>query len=342
MHRSKLFDYGNGIIRNESVLLETFIPRRLFHRDGQLEALASCLRPVVKGRRPRNAFLYGPTGTGKTAMCRYVFRELSKYTGMAKPIYVNCWKNPTAHSILCELVASLRQFVHRREPVKELLLRFEAELKEGRIVIVALDEIDQLRDQRILYDLLRNGCGLVCIANDEKALMNLDPRIRSSLQLEEIAFPAYKDWELFDILWDRAKLALMPDTIERRQVRMIASFSNGDARVGLEIMRRAALLAEDEGKERIEDEHIKRAWEQARFLRKDRLLEKLNEHEKLLYRLVEDYGEIASGELYKAYRSRVESPVTERAYRKYMEHLAKLGLVKAKGEGRWRKYISHN
>jgi len=104
-------------------------------------------------------------------MCRYVFRELSKYTGMAKPIYVNCWKNSTAHSILCELIASLRQFVHRREPVKELLLRFEAELKEGRTVIVALDEIDQLKDQRILYDLLRNGCGLVCIANDEKALI---------------------------------------------------------------------------------------------------------------------------------------------------------------------------
>lgn len=75
-------------------------------------------------------------------------------------------------------------------------------------------------------------------------------------------------------------------------------------RGGLEIMRRAALLAEEEGKERIEDGHIKRVWERARVLRKDRLLEKLNEHEKLLYRLVEDYREIASGELYKAYRSR--------------------------------------
>lgn len=73
------------------------------------------------------------------------------------------------------------------------------------MVIVALDEIDQLRDQRILYDLLRNGCRLVCIANGEKALMNLDSRIKSSLQLEEIAFPAYGDWKLFDILWDKGE-----------------------------------------------------------------------------------------------------------------------------------------
>ena len=115
----------------------------------------------------------------------------------------------------------------------------------------------------------------------------------------------------------------MPDTLEKRQVRIIASFSNGDARVGLEIMRRAALLAEDKDKERIEDEHIKRAWEQARFLRKSRLLKKLNEHAKLLYRLVEDYGKIVLGELYKAYRLWVESPVYERTYRKYMKRLVK-------------------
>jgi len=168
--------------------------------------------------------------------------------------------------------------------------------------------------------------------------MNVDPRIKSSLQLDEIRFPAYRENELYDILLDRAKLAFMPDSIERSQIRLAAMYSNGDARVGLEIFEKAALLAEDEGKDKIEDRHIKRAWEQASFLRKDRLLERLNEHEKLLYRLVEDYKHIDSGELYQAYRSRVSAPVTERAYRKYMEHLVKLRLVRAKGEGRWRAY----
>ena len=59
---------------------------------------------------------------------------------------------------------------------------------------------------------------------------------------------------------------------------------------------------------------------------------------KLLYRLVKDYKHIDSGELYQAYRSRVSAPVTERAYRKYMEHLVRLRLVRAKGERRWRTY----
>jgi len=87
---------------------------------------------------------------------------------------------------------------------------------------------------------------------------------------------------------------------------------------------------------------VMRCEGRARFLRKDRLLERLNEHEKLLHGLVEDYKHIGSGKLYQAYRSRVKSPVTERAYRKYMEHLVRLGLVKARGEGRWRKYRIDN
>jgi len=39
----------------------------------------------------------------------------------------------------------------------------------------------------------------------------------------------------------------MSDFIERNQIRLAAMYSNGDARIWLEILRRGALLAEDEG-----------------------------------------------------------------------------------------------
>ncbi|MCD6535605.1 MAG: orc1/cdc6 family replication initiation protein [Thaumarchaeota archaeon] len=86
------------------------------------------------------------------------------------------------------------------------LLRFEAELKEGKLVTVVPDEINQLTDQRILYDPLRNGCGFVRIANDEGALMSLDPGIRSSLQLEEIAFSGFTGTgELYKVYHSRVE-----------------------------------------------------------------------------------------------------------------------------------------
>ncbi|RLF03389.1 MAG: hypothetical protein DRJ59_00830 [Thermoprotei archaeon] len=50
-------------------------------------------------------------------ICRYVFRELSKYTGMAKPIYVNCWKkyNRTFYTLRAR---SLAQAVRPQEGVR--------------------------------------------------------------------------------------------------------------------------------------------------------------------------------------------------------------------------------
>jgi len=48
--------------------------------------------------------------------------------------------------------------------------------------------------------------------------------------------------------------------------------------------------------------------------------------------------EMNSGELYREYSRRVENPLGRRAYRKNMEKLTKLGLVEAKGFGRWRTY----
>jgi hypothetical protein len=47
---------------------------------------------------------------------------------------------------------------------------------------------------------------------------------------------------------------------------------------------------------------------------------------------------LASGLLYNEYCTLVKSPVVDRAYRKYMERMVELGLVKAVGKGRWREF----
>jgi hypothetical protein len=42
--------------------------------------------------------------------------------------------------------------------------------------------------------------------------------------------------------------------------------------------------------------------------------------------------------LYREYCRAVANPVVDRAYRNYMIEMVKLGLVKAKGKGRWKIY----
>jgi len=77
--------------------------------------------------------------------------------------------------------------------------------------------------------------------------MHLPSRIKSSLALTEIEFPKYTHDELFDILKDRVEFSFKPGTLKIELIRIASVAADGDARVGLEILRRADRKAEDRG-----------------------------------------------------------------------------------------------
>jgi len=211
----------------------------------------------------RNVFLYGPTGTGKTTMVHHIFDLLKEETSKVVTAYVNCWKQPTTNAILNsiyrEVNRSKAMFIHKKTTT-ELLEELEKEVeKTNKKLIVALDEIDKIEDKNVLYSLSRSNYGLILISNDPFALKELDSRIRSSLSLETIEFRAYTTEEMFDILKDRVDYAFYPNSISDAMIKLVALNSEGDARVGLEILRRAALIAEDEESEKVEREHVLKA-----------------------------------------------------------------------------------
>ena len=67
-----------SIIKNSEVLISGFIPERVIHREGQIKTLRDDLLPLLNGNQPRNAFLWGDPGTGKTVLSRYLLSELKK------------------------------------------------------------------------------------------------------------------------------------------------------------------------------------------------------------------------------------------------------------------------
>ena len=321
------------IIFNEIPLTEAFIPTRLLHREGQLRELERCLKPALRNRIIENVFLVGPPGTGKTTLAKWIleshFKEIS--------VYVNCWKYRSTHDVLCEILRGLGFVIHGREYTSELITRLE-KLTRKKKIIVCLDEVDQLKSFDILYTLARNRCGLILISTSYHALIDLASRIKSSLALTEIEFPVYKPEELFDILKDRVRFAFRPDTISRELIKIASIAAEGDARVGLEILRRAGRKAESRGLRKVTIEEIKQAIKEAKRLKKSYFLSKLNEYQKIIYRILLKRKSIPSGELYREYCKYVKNPVVDRAYRNYMKKMVKLGFVKADGKGRWKSY----
>ena len=321
------------VIVNEEALTEAFIPTRLLHREGQIRELERCLSPALKNRHIENFFLMGTPGTGKTTIVRWILENYFKDISA----YVNCWKYRTTHEVLKEILLSLQIPVHGREPTGELIKKFEKIIK-GKKIIVCLDEVDRLETFDILYLLARNGCGLVLISTLYHSLVKLAKRIRSSLALTEIEFPTYKEDELFDILKDRIEFAFRPGAINYGFVKMAASAAQGDARIALEIVRKAGKKAEVRYLNEVGIRELEEAVSETNRLKILYPIDKLNEHQKIIYEILEKNRKMSSGCLYKEYKICVSNPVVDRAYRKYMERMVELGLVKVDGKGRWKRY----
>jgi Cdc6-like AAA superfamily ATPase len=156
--------------------------------------------------------------------------------------------------------------------------------------------------------------------------------------MTEIEFPAYKQDELFDVLKDRTEFSFRPDSIKRELIKVASVAADGDARVGLEILRRACKKAEDNGLKQVTIEEIRKAISEAKKTKVSFILYKLNEHQRVIYEILEKKKKMSSGLLYEEYCKLVSEPVVDRAYRNYMKRLVDFGLVKTEGFGRWKRF----
>jgi cell division control protein 6 len=286
------------IIKNKDMLRHSYTPDVLPHRGNQIENLVIPLVSTLKGETPSNILVYGKTGTGKTAVVKYVGKAIVKrvggkfysrpYVNRIKPdlevenndntpvyfIYINCEVVDTQYRMLAKLCEYLGESVPLTGwPTDKVYDTFFNALDNSkRLVIVVLDEIDKLlkkSSEDILYNLTRINTDLknakvsiIGISNDLNFIEFLDPRIKSSLGEEELIFPPYDAVQLVDILTQRASEAFYPDVIGSGVIQLCAAFAaqeHGDARRALDLLRVSAEIAERENSKKIEERHVKEA-----------------------------------------------------------------------------------
>ncbi|WP_435359240.1 Cdc6/Cdc18 family protein [Haloarchaeobius sp. DFWS5] len=330
------------MITDPRVLRDEWVPSEVRHRNAELNQLSTALRPVGEGDdRPGNAFLHGPPGTGKTCSAQYIVEQFCREVPDVDSQYVNCWTDSTRFAVLervLENVGDTTDLHRQTTPVDELVRRLR---DHGEPQIVILDEVDVLRDTAVLYDLYQlPAVSLVLVANqEEEFLASLDPRLQSRFRTcTTIRMSPYATDQLVAILSDRVRLGFEPEAVSTEQLERIADAAAGDARLGIGILRTAAQTAQERGAERIVAEHVTSAVPAAEHDVRRQTLSKLTAHQRVLYEIVHDRGEVASAALHEAYESRVDEPHVARTRRKHLNKLCEYDLLAKSGEGRARTY----
>ncbi|MFB6197964.1 MAG: AAA family ATPase, partial [Halobacteriaceae archaeon] len=180
----------------------------------------------------------------------------------------------------------------------ELLKRLQQ--YEGPRSVVILDEADQLEDPTVIYTLHDlSQFAVICIVNEEEELYgHVDDRLVSRLRASEhVRMDKYRDEQLFDILKARVKRGLERNVISDDQLYRIADAAAGDARLAIGILRTAASKADRENRDHVTDEGLLDAARDARSQIKQRNLDSLTPHQRIVYDIVRDHGPLGPGEI---------------------------------------------
>lgn len=346
------------IFKDREVLRHDYLPGRLPHREEQIRQLGEKVAPLLKGARSSNIFIYGKTGTGKTAVVKYVLSRLEykakEFNAPIRLCYINCRLAGSEYRAFASMCQTLGvQVPFTGLSVGEVFDRFKAGLDlSGVVFMVILDEADALIKRHgdgLLYELTRmneilkkSKVTLVAISNDLRLKELLDPRVLSSLSEEEMVFRPYDAGELRTILAERANVAFVENALSDAALGLCAALAaaeHGDARRALDLLRVAGEVAERKGATVVTEDDVREA---EKHIEHNRILEALNNltlHSKLvtlsIYHLDKTtaHGAI-TGEIYEIYDELSGelgvTPLTQRRLSTLINELDAMGLLNAK------------
>ncbi len=350
---------GSTIFLNREVLRHDYVPKDLPHRHQEVDRLGRILAPALTLCKVSNIFIYGKTGTGKTAVVKHVLDNLgnkaSQLGAKLRLSYVNCRLAGTNYRVMAEICRSIGiQVPFTGLAVGEIFDRFKGGINKARFcLLIVLDEIDVLVKRReensLLYELTRineslhgGWVGLVGVSNDLHFKEFLDPRILSCLGEEEVIFKPYLADELYNILQARAKMAFHEARLKESAVRLCAALAageHGDARRALDLLRIAGELAERSDAEEVTEEHVRIAQRKVEHDRITEVLTSLPLHSRLVLLSVflfrsHSPDDAVTGDIYAIYQElcgevKVDS-LTQRRVSGLISELDMMGVLNAR------------
>jgi cell division control protein 6 len=333
--------YDETIFRNIDAFNPDYVPENYIHRESQMEALAICLRPALRGGRPVNTVVLGSPATGKTTAINKIFEMVEETSDRVVCVYVNCQLHTTRFNIFSQIYNEL--FGHMPPetgvPFSRIYGKIMKYLRdEDKAMVVALDDVNYLfhskNANKIFYDILRAHeefkgvrTGIFAILSDIEFRYMLDKNVNSVFIPQEVIFDPYSPSEMRDILTDRIKAGFYPDVISDEILDMIVdqASSAGDLRIGIDLLRVSGNFAEADASKTIEEKHVLEAMKSTGSVSLKSTLKTLSDQEKMLLKVIAESEDedLVAGDIYNSFKIR-----TSTSYASFDRTLNKLEFLR--------------
>jgi cell division control protein 6 len=334
---------------------------RIVGRDNQLDSIIDLLLPAVKGGRPPNMLLYGPSGTGKSLIINAVAEEITDLCDSRGiefgVIRLNCQRIASLDKAVYAMVKAVAEDVGVNVGIPkngvatsskyDYLYDLVSEHYETMLFI--LDELDYLKGRRnreepdysrLLYQLSRASAegdidgrvSVAAITNDIQLMQKVDGRAESSFNPDNVDFPDYDANQLRKILYHRQD-AFREDTLTDDAIPLAAAFAaqnDGDARKAIDLLRKAGEIADKHTEEQVTETYVRMAQNQLDVDRAQKVIMGLSTQKKLSL-----FSTVAVYELTKKSIESVPSPVGYQVYKWLTDTLN----TDQKSQDSYRRYV---
>jgi len=307
------------IIANEEALKENILVKPL-HRDREIKEMVYWIRQSF--HQPVVLLVYGAPGAGKTTTARWVLEKLKEEVEVPLA-YINALvvSKPTQMARIISLQAE-KPLSFRGISKQEMLER----LKRLMPFSVIIDEADALspRGREFVRALVKSE--EIFGRNVSIVLITNRPSLDVGQLTARLTFTPYTLQQLKEILMERARMALLPESYSEEAIAKIAAFAykhGSNARLAIQLLRLAASKAE-----RLTPEAVERAKEALFSHYVERRFHGLSQIERAIVDAVKGKEGITTHELYEKLGKRYT--MSERMMREYVKGLIERGILEAK------------
>lgn len=336
------------IYKNEFALTPEYTPARVPHREDAVRVIARQISHVIATSELAIASVRGPTGVGKSLVTNVAGKLMAQILRDERVnfgvIQVNCQKTRTLNGILSDIAHTLSPYTETKGfSTTEIMNFVSSRVAETRTsLFVILDNFSYISDAAVSNFLTfltkENRMSKSCVylvAQDGDTALKLPSILKNRLEANTLHLERYTKEQSLSIITQRVEDAFVPGAVENEAISIVADQSEGDIRFALEVLRRSARLADQQGLKRIEANTVQTVLEGMTDSRLVESLPFLEDHELLflysVYSILKDHGTIIIGQAEAEYRQYCEklgiSPRRHTQVWSYLRSLEKMGLL---------------